>query len=534
MRVIALSNHPTGFTPDEASFGYDAYSILKTGKDQWGRSFPLSLRSFGDYKLPLYAYLDIPFVAVFGLNEFAVRLPNAILGSLSILVVYFLVKEVFKRQNLAILTALLLAISPWHIPMSRGAFEANLTTFLLPLALFFFFKACSFSPRELKRAKLFVLSALIFGLNLFSYHSARLLTPLLLLGLIWFNRSRLDFKRCLPGLIVFCPFLLLAGYSLFFGAGSRLSSAGIFSLASNVRDARYSAVLAGLPDFTARIFNNKLTFVFSTFLRNYFSYFSPQFFFSQGPGEGTYGMLPGKGVLYTFELFLLLAFVWAWLTGKIKKLNWLIFWIFISPIPAALSIGPGYAANRVLFMVPALQIISGIGGIYLYFELKEKLPKYFQKLIIPGASLILLVSFAFFLEDYFVQQPATQAKAMIYGTREIMEYLGLIEGEYEEIIFTKKISEPQIFVAFYKKIEPAQIQEQSGNWKFEEKGLIWLDQLDVYHLDKYTFKTIDWKLDLLKQNVLVIGSPEEFPQEIKTKKIIRYPNGTDAYWLVES
>jgi 4-amino-4-deoxy-L-arabinose transferase-like glycosyltransferase len=99
LRIVNISSRPVGFTPDEASFGYDAYSILKTGKDQWGKPFPLVLRSFGDSKLPLYTYLTIPSVFLFGLNEFAVRLPNAIIGSLAVIIVYLLVKELFSEKD---------------------------------------------------------------------------------------------------------------------------------------------------------------------------------------------------------------------------------------------------------------------------------------------------------------------------------------------------------------------------------------------------------------------------------------------------
>src|SRR3989339_1172095 len=95
LRIIALDSYPVGFTPDEASFGYDAYSLLKTGKDQWGNSFPLVLKSFGDYKAPVYAYLTMPSVAIFGLTKFAVRLPNALLGSLAVYVVYLLINKLF-------------------------------------------------------------------------------------------------------------------------------------------------------------------------------------------------------------------------------------------------------------------------------------------------------------------------------------------------------------------------------------------------------------------------------------------------------
>ena len=93
LRFIWLDKYPVGFTPDEAAQGYTAYSILKTGRDEWGKRFPLNPRSFGDFKPPLQTYLMIPSVAVFGLNEFAVRFPNALLSSLAIIGVFLLAKE---------------------------------------------------------------------------------------------------------------------------------------------------------------------------------------------------------------------------------------------------------------------------------------------------------------------------------------------------------------------------------------------------------------------------------------------------------
>jgi 4-amino-4-deoxy-L-arabinose transferase-like glycosyltransferase len=142
LRTFALDRFPVGFTPDEASFGYDAFSLLNTGKDQWGKTLPLVLESFGDFKPPLYAYISIPFVALFDLERWVVRLPNALLGVGAIYITYLFVVEISRRTSFAriyggnkigIVAATLLAISSWHVMMSRGAFEANLTTFLLPL-----------------------------------------------------------------------------------------------------------------------------------------------------------------------------------------------------------------------------------------------------------------------------------------------------------------------------------------------------------------------------------------------------------------
>ena len=312
LRIISLGTHPAGFTPDEASFGYDAYSLLQTGRDQWGESWPISFRSFGDFKLPLYTYLSLPSIAIFGLNEFAVRLPNAILGTLAIVLTYYLTKKLFNNESAALFGAFLLAISPWHVPLSRGAFEANLTTFLLPLGILLFYKGLA-TPRYL------YLASIAFGLNLFSYHSARLLTPLIVLFLVLTNYRKIGIKRSsLSAAVIFFVFCIAAGLTIFGGSSSRISTSGIFNPTggwSAVADERFAALKAGEADSLARLFNNKLTYFVAVMSSNYFQYFSPQFLFTQGPAEGTYGMVPGMGVLYIFELIFLAYFI----LGSIHK-----------------------------------------------------------------------------------------------------------------------------------------------------------------------------------------------------------------------
>src|SRR5258708_31481997 len=274
LRVIGLSNHPAGFTPDEASFGYDAYSILRTGKDQWGHMMPLVFKSFGDDKLPVYTYLAVPAIATFGLNEFSIRLPNAILGTLAIVVVYFLVYELFKERKLALFSAFLLAISPWHIMLSRGAFEANLTTFFLPLGILFFLWG-------FKNINFLILSAIVFGINLFTYHTARILTPLIVLFLMWQNWKEIR-KNIFHFGIIFAMFLLPAIY-LYIVNGSRVASSGIFDL--NFSDDRYLAQVIHEPSIISKIFYNKPVYIVRQFITNYFSYFSPQFLLTNGAKE---------------------------------------------------------------------------------------------------------------------------------------------------------------------------------------------------------------------------------------------------------
>ncbi|MEK7526378.1 MAG: glycosyltransferase family 39 protein [Patescibacteria group bacterium] len=531
LRIVGLQSYPAGFTPDEASFGYDAYSILKTGKDQWGNSLPLTFKSFGDNKLPLYTYLTIPSVFVFGLSEFAVRLPNAMLSSLAILVTYLLVKELFGSKKYAYLASFLLAVSPWHVFMSRGAFEANLTTFLLPLGILFFYKG-------LKNQKYLYLSALVFGLNLFSYHSARLITPLIVGFLVFISlKNFVSLKKYVFSGVVFGIFCAFALTNILSGGASRVSTAGIFNAtegANSISQSRYDAILGGINPQLAIIFGNKFNYFSDTFIKNYISYFSPQFLFSEGAREGTYGMVPGIGLMYIFEIVFLFGFI-LFLGKKNKNRNiWLlVFWILVSAIPASMAKGPGHAANRVAIMMPAIQIASAMGGVYLYEKLR---PKY--RSVAGGMCFCLFaISFIFFLEKYLITQPMRGAKAMIYGTKQVVEFVSATakKGKYDNIYISKKMSEPHIYFAFYNQMNPRVIQNDSKNWNFVEQGFSWVDQMGRYKLNGYTFKSIDGKNEVGSPGFnLFVGPREDFSENIQPLKVIKYPNGEDAYLIVES
>lgn len=520
LRVIGLSSHPAGFTPDEASFGYDAYSLLQTGRDQWGDAWPLVLESFGDSKMPLYTYLAMPSVAVFGLNEFAVRLPNAILGALAIWVTYLLVLEVFKNlpaqagKKAALIASLLLAISAWHIPMSRGAFEANLTTFLLPLSLLFYFKSK-------KDSKYLSLAAIIAGLNIFSYHSARFVTPLLFASLLLFNIRKIkkDKQFYIAGTVTVIVVLLVV-VTYLQGAGSRVVSSGIFSLGTT--DQRYLAAQVGANDLFSRFFYNKPIYIVSTFFKNYLSYFSPGFLFVSGAAEFTYGMVAGKALLYLGEAILLASFFVMLVKKGVKDYKWLIVWILIAPIPAALTIGPGSAANRAVVMLPALQIMAALGAIYIS-----------SKNLVRLIFVSIIISFVFFFHSYLYLQPAKGSASMIYGAKQAFEYTDSIYGQYSQIVVSKKLSEPHIFAAFYSRIDPQVFQEASNGWNYKSKSLGWVDQLDEYKLGKYVFKSIDWKIDSRNYpNSIFLGSSDDFSENVQPIYTVNYPDGKSAYFIV--
>ena len=142
-RFMRIESIPPSLYWDEVSQAYNSYSILETGYDEHKEFLPLArFKAFGDYKAPVYIYLDVPFIALLGKTNLAVRFPSALFGTLTVLVRYLLAKEVFfknkNKNQISLAAAVLLAISPWHIQLSRVAYEGNLATFftILEITLF--------------------------------------------------------------------------------------------------------------------------------------------------------------------------------------------------------------------------------------------------------------------------------------------------------------------------------------------------------------------------------------------------------------
>ena len=488
-RVAWLAKYPAGFTPDEAAFGYNAYSILQTGKDEWGtpwwQLFSSNMRSFGDYKLPLYTFLALPSIKIFGLNEFATRLPNAIVGTLAIGVIYLLTKRLSA--------AVILTLSPWAISMSRGAFEANLATLFLPLSIYLFLQNS------------YWLSAVIFAVSFYSSHSARSVTPLIIITLIIFFK-KMNKKLLLPGL--FFGMLLIPGLISMVSKGStRVSDVSILSPTGGwgaVSDRRFEARVVGLPDSISRIFSNKPVYVVSTFVKNYLSYWSPQFWFTSGAGESTYGMITGRGTFYYVELVFLLSFFIIMVRQSQPKYWLILFLAALSLVPAALSKGPGYAASRAVVALPFLIILLSVGAEYI---LKKKL-------VVVLITISYLLSTIFFAEDYLYHAPKSNALAMNYGWADLIPRLMPIANRFEEVRFSRSLSEPHIFMAFYNKIDPKIYQEYSPSWLvFEKQRLKFLDQYDGYYLGKYRFGDLKYP-DKVTKPTLFIGRPDEFPSDV--------------------
>lgn len=172
-RVYQFGNIPGDINNDEAFAGFEAYSLLTTGKDTHGYAFPVYLTAWGSGMSALNTYLMIPFIAVFGLHVWVIRLPQLIVGCLCIPVVYLVMKRTGK-QSVSLFSTFLFAIAPWHIMLSRWGIDCNLAPGFLLFGLYFFLKG-------LEDSRFFILSACMYGFSLYSYATIWAIVPAIIL-----------------------------------------------------------------------------------------------------------------------------------------------------------------------------------------------------------------------------------------------------------------------------------------------------------------------------------------------------------------
>lgn len=506
LRFWQLGQVPISPDWDEASLGYNAYSILHTGRDEYGTFLPIVLKSFGDYKPALYSYLAIPSIAVFGLNVFAVRLPSALFGILTVLFTFFLVKELFKRKDIALLSAFLLAISPWHIQFSRVAFETNVGLAFNVMGVFLFLKA-------LKRPWLLIPSALIFALNLYVYQSEKVFTPLVILLLlaVFFRQVIAMPKKFLTsavivGLVIIIP---MVSFTLFNKSGlARATSVSIFSSTAPIYKVNQSRYLFNKShnDTLGLILDNGRLVYAKTIIGNYFSHFDINWLFILGDIGRHHA--PDMGILYLWELPCILIGIFQLLFGEYEtKTKLVVFgWLLLAPVPASITTDVPHAV-RAINMLPIWQIFSGIGMLTIFAFLKQtKYKKIAYGYIILAILLCVgLLNFVYYLDQYFVQLNYVDALDWQYGYAQIVPETVALGNSYQQVVVSDEgqFGQSYIFYLFYMKYDPAIYQKQAT-----------LTDAGIRTFGKYTFRPIDWVNNQKVTNTLFVGSVSDFPSPV--------------------
>lgn len=534
LRFYKLGKVPVSPDWDEAALGYNAYSILKTGCDEYGERFPLFLRSFGDYKPAAYVYLAILPIKFLGLNVLATRLPAALLGTLAVLAVYFLVKEVFRNSqldnlkicNLPFVAAFLLAISPWHLQFSRIAFESNIGVFINILLALFFLKG-------LKKPWFLSLAAFLAGLNIYTYQAEKIFTPCLVLSLIliW-RRQLLKMPRrflaiaVFIGLVVSLPFIhkALTTPEIFLRAkGTSFASDQTLFLARTVeklaRDKQKKDFLGLVLD------NRRVTYVVA-FVNSYLSHFDFNWLFIRGDDVRHHA--PGMGLLYLWELpFFLLGIYKLVFNKKNSKIKSLLFaWFFLAPLPAAFTSGTPHAVRTLRFL-PVVQVFTSL-GLISFWKMMEKRLK-LRALISFSLAVFFVFNFTYFFNQYFSQLNYFTSWAWQYGYEPAIKKIQKIESQYEKIIVSNQapLDQSYIFFLFYLSYDPAAYQNEgqvvSSDLVGEEKAF-----------GKYYFRPIKWPEEKKGSHILYIGRPNDFIEgETEILEEIEFIGGQPSIKIVE-
>jgi 4-amino-4-deoxy-L-arabinose transferase-like glycosyltransferase len=522
-RAYRLSVTPSGFYLDEAAMGYDAFSILKTGKDEYGKTLPLIFRSFGDFKTPIYTYLIVPLIALFDLSVLTTRLPSAIFGILTLPMLYFLVREIspqrYKRL-LPVISVLFLAISPWHIIFSRTAYETNIALFFLLLASYLFIKA-------LKKPWLFLFSAIAFALSFLSYHAERLIAPIILIALIICYKEVLfsNIKsKIVPivisvflGLIIVIPTVLLMRTPGFL---SRTTTLNIFSY-SHQMPPGYNTP----HNLFQTVINTPQFLSVKEFLSLYCSYFSPRYLFSIGD-SGPRSSYPDFATFFVWQLPLYLLGLYYLI--KDKKLGDLRYFVLVlllsSPIPAALTRDP-YTTIRSLPMVIPLVIVISLGLIKLLeftWPVFNKLKYLLIGLLLIYSSTRLFFS-VFYFNDYF------RSASWDYGWQVVTNTFSKLDPNLPIVVDNSR-GESYIHVLFFLKYDPAVYQKDNFEVPLSEYYTNMNRNL-TKHIGRITVKSFQWGIDTDKIEQYVVADDTAISDQqiadhhmIKVSEI-KYPDG---------
>ncbi|MEK9146636.1 MAG: phospholipid carrier-dependent glycosyltransferase [Patescibacteria group bacterium] len=444
LRLYKLGSVPPSLYWDEASLGYNAYSILITARDEHGRFLPgTNFAAFGDYKPPGYIYATVPAIAAFGLNEFAIRFPSAFFGTLTVLLTYFLAKKLFEKESIALLATFFLAISPWHLQFSRGAFEANLGLFFSLLGIYLFLKFAT------EKAIYILPSALSFLAAMYTFTGQRLFVPFILIVLAWQFRQQIlkNIKSVSAAILIsavlFWPLFIFVTQTI--EGKLRFNEVTIFKDLEPIdRSNRYRE----RDDFSwySDITHNRRFLYAREYLIHYFDAFEPSFLFTKGDANPRLSVQE-VGELYYLDLFLILAGIYFLIAQKHKGAFLILGWLLVSPLGPATARETPHAL-RMIHILPTFQLLAAFGLVSLYQIIRLK------KLFLVTCFLFLVAQFLFYLHIYYFHWPRIWSNQWQYGYKQLVYQINNLYDDADHIVVTKALGRPYIYFLLYRQVDP--------------------------------------------------------------------------------
>lgn len=475
-----LERVPQGFYVDEALHGYSAYSILETGKDEYGKAFPLVFRLYGSYNAPLYIYLTTVPIKIWDLNIFSVRFVAAFSGLATVFVIYFFLKS----MKISTLGSLFFAITPWVLFQGRIGYEVSLAFFLFSLG-------CLFLWQSIKNGKWMIPAFTILSLSTYAAYAERFIVPaLIVLFLVAFKNRVLAkenikyFKYAsLLLLLTQVPHIILFTTPAFFPKAGEIGSGAI---------ALQAEKLLGL---FPRPLALALSFV-REFLSQFINYFSPSSLFFVNDKD-----LPQIPPFYQWMLVPYIVGLFALWRHKPKDLSLFILLLaLVTPLPSSLTKDPFSAHRAMPVALPLTLVISaGIDKLVnLKLYMKQDLDAFIKSIFV---FLVFVVSVLFFWRSYFVFFPKEKAKFWGYGYDTLA---GIIKENSNEhyLIDQARIQIPYVELAFFLKVPPQEFQKTvDANIKSHYyEGLPFDPNFKFANIET---RVIDWEKDIYINQVLV-------------------------------
>jgi len=523
LRLWQLGQVPVSMSDDEVRVAENAYSLSRTGKDIKGNLLPLAFEVDNYAFNPTPIYIASVFVKIFDLSMFSVRLPYALAALISILLLYGIALELTKNKAISILSSLVLALSVWHIQMSRIAYEGGFALFFYLLGIFIFLR--------MRKGNIvyFLLTMLSFLLAFNSYSGTKLIFIPIVITLLAFKLKEIKIKHFLiAGFFIFFAFASFAFLSKTQSASHYGSNQFFFQdtmkTAESVElERRYSTS----PAFLERLYHNKATYLSKIFMERYLYAFSPQYLLISQEQNGTFALW-FRGQLYQIEIvFLLLGAFYLFLKRR-KEFLLMVAFLVIAPIPSGIGAYPISYTFRSGFMLPWLMILVGT-GIYSLTSFVKK------RFLLFGIYFISTLFYIYFIVGYLDQYYYNWANyGSIYYSKPAKDLVSFIDKNKknkDEIIIAGGKSLFFLHYAFYNKIDPKIVQTEYlkeeiriGNLSFEKECL------DIRGKDS--------KHKILKNSlvVLAIGCPLPTKNKgaVKPDSTIKSFEGLDQWSIFET
>jgi 4-amino-4-deoxy-L-arabinose transferase-like glycosyltransferase len=531
LRFWGLGNSPPSVNWDEAALGYNAFSISQTGRDEYGKFMPIFTRSFDDYKSAIPAYLAITSIKIFGLNEVGVRLPSALLGTLSIPLIFFISRKIFHKDVPAFIAAFLFATEPYSVHFSRILFEAN-------IALFFFLIGFLLFLYALDKKMLLPLSIVFFIISMYTYHSEKILVPLILLALliVYYQNFKNQRKLLLSTILLTGLFLIPLLFFTITGATiARFLSTSIFTfwpppIAKTLSNVHPS------PGFADFFLHNQFFYFIWELIGRFLAYFSPMNLFIRQSQEPA-AVIPGLAVFHPFEFLLWLVGL-LFLFKNFSSYKPLVLLILLAPLPAVITWN-WFHAIRVLPLFAAFSIAGGFGAYLIIKYLGDFFAKIRILSLITSKILILVIGIfgvwnALYLFDSLqIILPMSYFGNYQPGFKESIPLIAKLEDRYDRIIIESPHAQPYIFTLFYQAYPPAKYLSELNYDKIS------IAPRQYYDFGKYSFSKIYWPKDRNLRRTLFMGTTLSLPEkEIKENaqivKDIHDPEGNIAVRIVST